>query len=666
MYLSRLYIRNYRSIKELDLRFEKGKNVIIGRNNAGKSNIIKALNIVLSETAPAWDKVENVTEGDFYYDKSKDSVADELLIFCILIRETVHDSEWNDDKLEDLDYASINKCFGFNICGEIIRWEEKKPIKEPIRYRLDPSNLLNIFDNIEDDCSGKIWVDSKLNNQKRFEEVFKETSNFAYLFKAKRNESGKINKDIRFLFREDSSHDWVMGYKAQVRNELMQSAIIPSFRDPQNQLRLTSYTWFGKLMKHLLENKITPQMNKALERVQLVANKIFAGVTTEIKNTSLDIAFPGTQLQIRFSADSKTDLYKSCQLFVDDGINTPLTDKGSGIQSAAVIGLFNYYTKNVNTASAALLCVEEPEIYLHPHARRVISDRLDDFLDNYRNQVIITTHCSEFIRTTTKDLNIIMVHKDNHTTEAVPIQISQYKRLLLDNNQNELFFAEKVIVCEGNDGYLLRMVADQVYPGELDKQNVSIIAVGGKDNIKAMVELVLKTKTRCYIISDFDFMLRDLSGDHKKYLKINPELRTHSSIASVQDQFFEQSCTFQEKGKTVKKLIVDIRNWIKTNREETFFTAKRSRQIRGIPSQYSLSKNLSYLQRHGLCILSGEIEDLFIDQSALSSKKTKGNSFRKLDLEAIYRINSMLDSKSIEQIIDVVPLKRFLKAVLKK
>jgi predicted ATP-dependent endonuclease of OLD family len=47
MYLSRLYIRNYRSIKELDLRFEKGKNVIIGRNNAGKSNIIKALNIVL-------------------------------------------------------------------------------------------------------------------------------------------------------------------------------------------------------------------------------------------------------------------------------------------------------------------------------------------------------------------------------------------------------------------------------------------------------------------------------------------------------------------------------------------------------------------------------------------------------------------------------------------
>lgn len=666
MYLSRLYIRNYRSIKELDLRFEKGKNVIIGRNNAGKSNIVRALNIVLSETAPAWDKVENITEGDFYYDKSTDSVANELLIFCILIRETIHDSEWNKDVLEELDYASINKCFGFSICGEIVRWEERKPIKEPKRYGLAPSNLLNIFDSIEDDCPGKIWVDGKLNNQKRFEEVFKDKSNFAYLFKAKHNEAGKISKDIRFLFKEDSSHDWIMGFKAHVRNELMQSAIIPSFRDPQNQLRLSSYTWFGKLMKHLLENKVTPQMNKALERVQIVANKIFRGVTTEIKSTSLDIAFPGTQLQIRFNADNKTDLYKSCQLFVDDGINTPLTDKGSGIQSAAVIGLFNYYTKNVNTASAALLCVEEPEIYLHPHARRVISDRLDDFLDNYKNQVIITTHCSEFIRTTKRDLNIIMVHKDNHKTEAVPIQISQYKRLLLDNNQNELFFAEKVIVCEGNDGYLIRMVAEQFFPGELDRQNVSIIAVGGKDNIKPMVELVLKTKTSCFIFSDFDFLLRDASGDHKKYTSFKTELKTHSSIASIQDLFFEQRCTFREDGKNVKKLIVDIRNWIKTNREEAFFTAKTSRQIRGIPSKYSLSRNLSYFQRHGLCILPGEIEDLFIDESALSSKKKNSNNVRKLDLAAVYRINSMLGDKSIEEIVNVVQIKRFLRCVFKR
>jgi predicted ATP-dependent endonuclease of OLD family len=115
MYLSRLYIRNYRSIQELDLKFEKGKNVVIGRNNSGESNIIRDLNIVLSESAPAWDRVENVTGSDFYYDKTSEKSADELLIFCILNRERIHDTDWNEDKLEDLDFESINKCFGFNL-----------------------------------------------------------------------------------------------------------------------------------------------------------------------------------------------------------------------------------------------------------------------------------------------------------------------------------------------------------------------------------------------------------------------------------------------------------------------------------------------------------------------------------------------------------------------
>lgn len=66
MYLSRLFIRNYRSIKELDLIFSKGKNIIVGRNNSGKSNIIRAINIVLGENSPTYYRTDNVTQSDFY------------------------------------------------------------------------------------------------------------------------------------------------------------------------------------------------------------------------------------------------------------------------------------------------------------------------------------------------------------------------------------------------------------------------------------------------------------------------------------------------------------------------------------------------------------------------------------------------------------------------
>lgn len=55
MYLSRLVIHNYRSIKYLDLGFAKGKNVIVGKNNAGKSNIINVLGDVVEMLRNHWN-----------------------------------------------------------------------------------------------------------------------------------------------------------------------------------------------------------------------------------------------------------------------------------------------------------------------------------------------------------------------------------------------------------------------------------------------------------------------------------------------------------------------------------------------------------------------------------------------------------------------------------
>jgi putative ATP-dependent endonuclease of OLD family len=42
------------------------KNIIVGKNNAGKSNIIKAIDLVLGESSPTWHKSENITVNDFF------------------------------------------------------------------------------------------------------------------------------------------------------------------------------------------------------------------------------------------------------------------------------------------------------------------------------------------------------------------------------------------------------------------------------------------------------------------------------------------------------------------------------------------------------------------------------------------------------------------------
>jgi len=60
--ISRVHIENYRSIKELDF-CPNNYCVLIGENNAGKSNILKAINLVLGET---WPTDKTFTQDDFH------------------------------------------------------------------------------------------------------------------------------------------------------------------------------------------------------------------------------------------------------------------------------------------------------------------------------------------------------------------------------------------------------------------------------------------------------------------------------------------------------------------------------------------------------------------------------------------------------------------------
>lgn len=649
MHISRLFIKNFRSIKELDISFSKGKNVIVGRNNSGKSNIIKAIDLVLGEKSPIYAKYENISEIDFYTYKEtvnegskqikKEKRAKEIFIYCELTRE----------QGEALNYDEL-----YNIKG-LQRYNTR------IRAKELSSNFTAAFDVNPDELVYRVektYIDAKLRNQKKWEAELDDKYSFAFAFRAKIDDDDKITKDIRFFYRESSSQDWFMAFTASIRNELIQSAIIPSFRDPTNQLRLSTWTWYGKLIKHLTATSTkTKDLLLAFEKVKDIGDKIFEEAKAGIQAGSLDVSFPNTEIYLQFNADVKADIYKNCVIYVDDGFKSELTAKGSGIQSATIIGLFNYYVKKVAVRTAALLCIEEPELYLHPHARRVISDRLDDFLDEDKNQVILTTHSSEFVRTTKQDLNIISVKNSLDTgTTANPINVKNYKHLLLDNNQNEIFFADKVIISEGYDHYILQWIAKEKFPEQLDSNNVSIISVGGKDNIAKLAKMVLEMGIECYIFADFDYFLRDRDEKAKKY-----GTKLHESVQSLGLKFFKQHCIFGNNGENVFLALQKSRTNIKKKEEEKFYITKSIKDFKNTNiDDKKLSAELTQLQQAGVCILSGEIEDFSKDKSINSSNN-------KLTLDKVFEISARLENgEKISDIFDISEMVILLKKVLNK
>lgn len=675
MHLSKLIISNYRSIKELSVSFEKGKNIIVGKNNAGKSNIIKAIDLILGESSPTWHKSENITANDFFNGQTEN----DIYIFCELQR----------DFEEELNYEEINKCYGFKIFaekGNYVRIEGGKgfyngiPIRVPISTKSIEScriDLQAVMDISEEDADGKtIYINPKLQNQATFEGQFQDKYHFAYGFRAFENSQGKFSKEIRFFYRESEDVNWVMAFSASVRNELLQSAIIHSFRDPANELRINQWSWFGKLLKEYIKAD-DPDLLSAFDMLKTASNGVFKDLQEEINNSKVKIAFPDTSISFQFNPDTKIDIYKSALIYVNDGFNSLLQDKGSGIQSAVIIGLYNYYTNNIAHSSSSLLAVEEPEIYLHPQARRVISNRIDDFLQGNKNQVIITTHSTEFITSAHENLNIISVRKEpqlGSKATNTKFDTSKEKQLLVKTQNAEMFFADKVILVEGGDKYIVEAVAHYLGKhlnpdlGEnwLNEHNISVIAVGGKGEFSKYVKKLNDLKIPVFVLADFDFFLRglprffsDLSYpqgtlDELNALKGKLHLDTYVLSKEILNQIKTFTSSFKETG-----LKVDESEIKRAFKEKV--TAKRISHF-AEDKQTLIKSYLKRLEKIDLFILENELENYFTEECKLLCKGINGK-----EEKPIFIVSQLLsDDLLIDKLIDTTEYLNFLNHVSSK
>lgn len=676
MFLSRLIISNYRSINELVLHFEKGKNVIVGKNNSGKSNIIKAIDLLLGENSPSWAKSENVTENDFY----NGNIDKPIYIFCEIKREPS----------EDLNYEEIYKCFGYryhstqNIREWIPRQGSKSiPLKEPARHPLagkSISEFVNSLDaamNIDEDEVDTTYVNPKLKNQGTFEKEFDDKYIFAFAFRATFTSTGKIIKEVRFFYRENNTNPWIMGFSAPVRNEFLQSAIIHSFRDPQNELRINQWSWFGKLLKSSI-NSSDPQLISAFDQLKIASNGVFGPLQTEINNPRLKIAFPNTSISFQFNPDTRIDVYKSALIYVDDGFVSLLQEKGSGIQSAVIIGLFNYYTNKIAHSASSLLAIEEPEIYLHPQARRVISNRIDEYLQGAKNQVIITTHSTEFITSAHENLNIIVVRKTPmNGTEAMNARFdtSKEKQILVKSQNAEMFFADMVILVEGGEKYILESLASNygknLHPelGEnwLNEFNISVIAVGGKSEFYKYVKKLKEMGIPTLVLADFDFFLRQLV---EFFNELDYPQAVKDGLNAMRKNLGGYNKT--ELPRKIIELIEGFRedisdagyqlenNAITKHLKEPF---RKKRLLQFDESQVDLI--LSYLKNlrsKDIFILSGELEDFYTKKCKDKCRRVSGKEEKAIHI--VSRLTSI--HEPITEFINPIEYHLFLDMVYEK
>lgn len=63
MYISKISIEGFRNFKKTEVQFNDGINVIIGHNNSGKTNLLKALSLIFDSS---FGTSKSLGVDDFY------------------------------------------------------------------------------------------------------------------------------------------------------------------------------------------------------------------------------------------------------------------------------------------------------------------------------------------------------------------------------------------------------------------------------------------------------------------------------------------------------------------------------------------------------------------------------------------------------------------------
>lgn len=141
----------------------------------------------------------------------------------------------------------------------------------------------------------------------------------------------------------------------------------------------------------------------------------------------------------------------------------------------------NQHTETSNEVS--LICVEEPEAYLHPHQQRELAAYLGRTL---QGQVILTSHSPYIVSEFTPNSIIRLYKEDTHDTLVASDGCSEeiaegiedfgYRMSVIPA---EAFFSDCVILVEGPSEMVFYKTLAKQIGIELDRLNISVLSVDG-------------------------------------------------------------------------------------------------------------------------------------------------------------------------------------------
>jgi CRISPR-associated exonuclease Cas4 len=159
-----------------------------------------------------------------------------------------------------------------------------------------------------------------------------------------------------------------------------------------------------------------------------------------------------------------------------------------------------------------ILAFEEPELYLHPQAQLAFYDDIKKLSSH--DQIFVCTHSTHLVDIEDFEGIKILRRESLHAptnicecTEDLFGDLTLKKRLalakLFDANINKMFFADKIIIVEGDEDIIAIMQTAKNY-ANCFTHRVTIVNAGGKPRIPSLQRMLNNFKIPYTVVYDVD------------------------------------------------------------------------------------------------------------------------------------------------------------------
>lgn len=471
-HISEVHIRNFKSIR--DHKFPLSKYTpLVGYNNAGKTNVLKALLWLLKRTS--------LSAADFN-DQSQTVVVE------------VDVSGVDEDILSGVGDTHRVRISPYIVDGKFrIRRQQSSPGQSTSDIRLE------IWDPRPAGKDGDQWGSTPTGIEQSITALFPEPIHIGAMENA----------------TEDVSKFGTSTTIGKLLKEIM---------DPVTQRHETSVL---RALEGLGGQLSANSVNK---------DPSLMALDKQI-GAEIDTLFPGVTVKTHVPLPEFSDLMKAATIKIFEGRSDPQEGRyassfGHGAQRSIQMALIKSLAERRRATSDAtnrttLLLIDEPELYLHPQAIAVLKKALRG-LAGEGYQVVFTTHSANMIGVNdAADTLLIRRDKtgeDKGTTclptlregvvKAIGHGSHQAETLFELSNSSNILFAQMVVLAEGKTEKALLPDLIQYHTGEsLVDAKIALVPLGGSGNVPDAVEVLKAMGLPCKAIVDLDFAFK-VAPDH--------------------------------------------------------------------------------------------------------------------------------------------------------